>query len=151
MDPQYCACSQYASDPGQAQRAGGLRRRKAGRAPALILEAFLHRTVGAAAPPGLVWTPAPPARSRPAPLTAAPGVLAAPERHFVPTPRWPRATGIHLLWCSALLRLWYVAVSRAVHLQYEVLSVSLLTMLPSTYIAHFQPLSSILFICPGAP
>src|SRR5262247_4018250 len=88
---------------------------------------------------------------RPALLTAGSGVLEAPEQHFVPTPHLPRATGIHLLWCSSLLRLWYVAVSRDVHLPYEVLSVSLLAMLPSTYIAHLRSLSSILFICTGSP
>src|SRR5215475_7118869 len=88
---------------------------------------------------------------RPALLTAVSGVLEGPGRHFVPTPRLQRATGIHLLWCSSLLRLWYVAVSRDVHLQYEVLSVSLFAMLPSTYIAHLQSLSSILFVCTGSP
>src|SRR5204863_232187 len=83
----------------------------------------------------LVWTPAPSALPGLALLTAVPGALAAPAQHFVPTRRLPRATGIHLLWCPSLRRLWYVAVSHDVHLQYEVLSVSLLTMLPSTYIA----------------
>src|SRR5215475_8932682 len=81
---------------------------------------------------------------RPALLTAVSGVLEGPGRHFVPTPRLQRATGIHLLRCSSLLRLWYVAVSRDVHLQYEVLSVSLFTMSLSTNMAHLQGLSSIL-------